>query len=89
MVCLADDPTKEGISVSCYSKKLDPFMERGRALTAEGKGEMEKREIRQREAEEGTLELPDAPSMTYIFSGKEENYDRQTGELKDGRFTVM
>lgn len=89
MVCLADDPTREGISVSCYSKKLDPFMARGRALTAEGRGEMEKREIRQREAEEGTLELPDAPGMTYIFSGTEDNYNRETGELKDGRYRYV
>lgn len=89
LVCLADDPNKEGISVSCYSKKLEPFMARGRELIAEGKTEMEKREIRQREAEDGSLQLPDAPSMTYIFSGSEENYDRATGELKDGNFRYV
>ena len=29
LVCLCDDPTKEGVSVSCYSKKLiyDPYCE--------------------------------------------------------------
>ncbi len=89
LVCLADDPEKEGISVSCYSKKLEPFMARGRELIAEGKTEMEKREIRQREAEDGSLQLPDAPSMTYIFSGSEENYDSATGELKDGKFRYV
>lgn len=89
LVCLADDPGKKGISVSCYSKKLEPFMARGRQLIAEGKGEMEKREIRQREAESGELQLPDAPSMTYILSGSEENYDRSTGELKDGNFRYV
>lgn len=89
LVCLADDPTKEGISVSCYSKKLEPFMARGRELTAEGKTEMDKREIRQREAEDGSLQLPDAPSMTYIFSGSEENYNSATGELKDGNFRYV
>lgn len=89
LVCLADDPNKEGISVSCYSKKLEPFMARGRELIAEGKTEMEKREIRQREAEDGSLQLPDAPSMTYIFSGSEENYDSATGELKDGNFRYV
>src|SRR5690606_16465635 len=89
LVCLADDPNKNGISVSCYNKKLEPFMARGRALLAEGKTEMEKREIRQREAESGELELPDVPSMTYILSGKEENYDRSTGELKDGKFRYV
>lgn len=89
LVCIADDPGREGINVTCYSKKLDPFMARGRALTAEGKDEMEKRAIRQREAEDGTLELPDAPSMTYIFTGSEENYNRETGELKDGHFRYV
>lgn len=89
LICLADDPGKKGISVSCYSKKLEPFMARGRELIAEGKTEMEKREIRQREADAGTLQLPDAPSMTYIFSGSEENYDRSTGKLKDGKFRYV
>lgn len=89
LVCIADDPGRKGISVSCYSKKLDPFMARGRALAAEGKSEAEKREIRKNEAESGELILPDAPSMTYIFSGTEENYDRTTGELKDGSFRYV
>lgn len=89
LICLADDPDKKGISVSCYSKKLEPFMARGRELIAEGKTEMEKREIRQREADAGTLQLPDAPSMTYIYSGSEENYNSSTGELKDGKFRYV
>ena len=32
-VCLADDPKKEDIGVSCYHADLDPFMERGRILS--------------------------------------------------------
>ena len=89
LVCLADDPNKEGISVTCYSKKLEPFMSRGRELSAEGKGEMEKREMRKKEAEAGTLSLTDAPGMTTILSGSEENYNRETGELKDGHFRYV
>lgn len=89
LICLADDPTKPGISVSCYGKKLEPFMKRGRELTAEGKSEMEKREIRKKEAEEGTLELTDVPGMVYILNGEEENYNRNTGELKDGKFRYV
>lgn len=89
LVCIADDPGKKGISVSCYSKKLDPFMARGRELAAEGKSETEKREIRKKESESGELTLPDAPSMTYIFSGAEENYNSTTGELKDGSFRYV
>lgn len=89
LVCLADDPNKKGISVSCYSKKLEPFMARGRELIAEGKTEMEKREIRQLEADSGKLQMPDAPSMTYIFTGSEEHYDKTSGALKDGKFRYV
>jgi hypothetical protein len=89
LVCLADDPSKEGINVSCYSKKLEPFMARGRQLMEEGKSEMERRDIRRQEAEAGDLKLPDAPAMTYILSGSQENYDPQTGELKDGHFRYV
>ncbi|WP_029036889.1 hypothetical protein [Salinimicrobium xinjiangense] len=89
LVCIADDPSKKGISVSCYSEKLEPFMARGRQLTEEGKPEMERRDIRRQEAEDGSLQLPDAPAMTYILSGSEENYNPQTGELKDGHFRYV
>lgn len=89
MICLADDPKREGISVACYSKKLEPFMARGRELVAEGKSELEKREIRKKEVEEGKLKMPDAPSTLYIFSGDEDNYNPSTGELKNGRFRYV
>lgn len=89
LVCLADDPNREGISVSCYSKKLDPFMARGRELQAEGLGMMEIREKRKLEAENGSLKLPDSPSMTYILSGDENNYNKETGELKDAHMRYV
>jgi hypothetical protein len=89
LVCLADDPGKEGINVSCYSKKLEPFMARGRELSAEGKGEMEKRVARKNEAEAGTLTLTDSPGMTTILTGSEENYNPETGELTDGHFRYV
>ena len=31
LICLADDPNREGWSVACYHESLDPFMARGRA----------------------------------------------------------
>lgn len=89
LICIADDPDKDGIRVSCYSKKLEPFIARGRELSAEGKSEMEKREIRQNEVESGKLQMPDAPSMMYLLSGSAENYDVTTGELKDGNFRYV
>lgn len=89
LVCIGDDPAKEGISVSCYSKKLEPFMARGRELSAEGKDFNEKREIRGSEVASGKIPMPRAPSMTYIFYGTDANYDKTTGELKDGQFRYV
>ncbi len=89
LVCLADNPKKEGISVSCYSKKLEPFMARGRELSAEGKNFKEKREIRGAEVASGKIPMPKEPSMTYIFYGKDEDYNKTTGELKDGQFRYV
>ncbi|HRN71492.1 MAG TPA: hypothetical protein PLM81_00095 [Ginsengibacter sp.] len=84
LVCLADDPHKKGISVACYSANLEPFMARGRELLAQGKTEAQKQEIRNKEIDEGKLMLPKEPNILYVLNGTEENYDKVTGELKDG-----
>lgn len=89
LICLADDPNKEGIKVVCYSIKLGPFMKRGRELLAAGKTETEKRKIRKQETKAGKLKMPDAPSMLYVYTGKEENYDKTTGMLEDGHFRYV
>lgn len=89
LVCLADDPAKDGVSVSCYVKSLEPFMRRGRELAAAGKNTKEKREIRGEEVAQGTLAMPKEPSMTYIYYGSEEDYDRETGTLKNGQFRYV
>lgn len=89
LICLCDNPKKKGIEVDCYSVKLEPFMARGRALVAEGKSAGEKNEIRKKEVEEGKLKMPDVPSMLYVYTGKEENYNDTTGELKDGNFRYV
>ena len=64
-------------------------MSRGRELKAEGKDMMETRAVRKQEVESGKLKMPDAPSMTYILSGKEANLDRETGELKDAKLRYV
>lgn len=89
LICLCDNPKKKGIEVDCYSVKLEPFMARGRQLLAEGKTQAEKRKIRKQEVEEGKLKMPDAPSMLYVFTGTDENYNKTTGELKDGQFRYV
>lgn len=69
MVCLADDPTKGGISVSAYHKDLDAFMARGRTLKMEGKGFQEIFDIREEEVKSGALALPDKSTL-YVLTGE-------------------
>lgn len=89
LVCLTDDPKLKGINVACYSKKLEPFMKRGRDLIAEGKTEAQKKEIRKEEIEAGKLDMPRGSHMLYVLTGTDENYNKATGELKDGRFRYV
>lgn len=83
-VCIADDPKKEGINVSCYHADLEPFMERGRVLTKEGKSQKEIFDMRENEVKTKKLLMPKQPATLYSFSGTPENYDPKTGEVKDG-----
>lgn len=80
MVALADDPQKDGFSVACYHKDLEPFMARGRELRAQGKDFRAIREIRGKEIKAGTLPMPDKSTL-YIYSGK---YNAATGKVADG-----
>lgn len=57
LVCLADDPKDAArFSAACYHKDLDPFMARGRELTAQGiTGGNRNAEYRWKEVKEGKL----------------------------------
>ena len=78
-VCLADNPAQKGFSVACYHKDLEPFMARGRALTAEGKNAAEIFNIREAEVKSGKLPLPDK-SILNVTTG---TVDDTTGEITD------
>lgn len=70
LICLADDPNREGWDVACYHESLDPFMARGRELRAQGvtdSGELAQR--RWAEADAGTLAMPEEPAMLYVLTG--------------------
>lgn len=89
MVCLGDDPSKEGISVACYAAELEPFMARGRALVLEGKSQDEKQEIRKTEIDDGTLAMPEEPSMVYVLAGEDKDYNTETGELENSKMRYV
>ncbi len=84
MICIADDPNQPGFNVSCYHADLEPFMQRGRELKKMKKTGQEIFDTREKEAKEGKLQMPKQPSSLFVFSAKEEDYNRQTGEVKNG-----
>lgn len=83
LICLADDPKDNRFSAACYHKDLEPFMARGRELTAQGiTGGNRNAEYRWKEIKEGKLKMPREPRMLYVLSGK--GYDSATKKVTDG-----
>lgn len=89
LVCIGDNPAKDGINVACYSKKLEPFMARGRELSAKDLSGEEREKIREKEVASGKIKMPKEPSMMYVYYGKSEDYDNATGELQNGKFRYV
>jgi hypothetical protein len=84
MICLADDPRQKGLNASCYHQDLDPFMQRGRELKAEGKSQPDVIKIRDEEAKAGKVKLVKQPSTLFVYSAKDEDCNFETGEVKNG-----
>lgn len=71
LVCLADNPAVDGFSVACYHKDLEPFMARGRELSAQGVTEDKVRDqTRYDEIKAGKLTMPKEPRALYVMTGK-------------------
>lgn len=81
LVCLADDPQKEKLSVACYHKDLEPYMARGRELIAQGITGKERNAIRWKEIADGELNMPREARTLYVLTGS--GFDAAAGEVKD------
>lgn len=81
LVCLAARPGDAQWSVACYHESLEPFMARGRELTAQGIEGQERIDIREREIAEGKLPMPREPRTLYVLHGS--GFDAATGEVND------
>jgi len=79
-VCLGDDPSREGLSVSCYHISAQPFMERGWVLRKEGKNAQEIFAVREAEAKAKKLNLPDYGSVLYVLVADEKDVNWTAGE---------
>ncbi|GGH18376.1 hypothetical protein FAZ19_11710 [Sphingobacterium alkalisoli] len=84
MVCLAPDFKMSTYYAYAYPQSLDPFMERGRQLIAEGKRK-ERDAIREQEFKEGKLVIPQTPTILYGYWGKASDVIKETGEIKDAQ----
>ena len=89
MICLGDDPDVPGFSVACYCNSLEPFMKRGRELRKQGIDGQQLFDERGKEVKEGTLQMPKEPAALYVYSAKDEDFNRRTGEVKNGNLRYV
>lgn len=89
LICLSDDPGRDGFQCVCYHQDLEPFMARGRALKAEGKTSGEIFDIREAEAKAGTLTMPEQPTTLHLLEGPKGRYDAEAGEVVDAYYRYV
>lgn len=89
LICLADNPNKEGFNAACYHSDLSDFMARGRALKAEGKSRQEVSNIREAEAKAGTLKMPEHPATLHVLYGKKAMYNPSTKMVENANLRYV
>jgi len=81
LICLADRPGDERFHAACYHASLEPYMARGRALSAEGIDSRESFRIRHEEADAGALPMPSEPAAVYNVAVALENFNPKTATV--------
>ncbi|MCF6349254.1 MAG: hypothetical protein L3J20_13325 [Flavobacteriaceae bacterium] len=89
MVCIADNPNKDGFEVVSYHKDLDPYMARGRVLKAEGKSFTERRDTREKEARDGSLSMPKKSATLHILHGKSGWFDIDSTKVRNANYRYV
>jgi hypothetical protein len=59
-------------------------MQRGRDLRKQGKSGTEIFDARENEVKAGKLVMPKMPTTLFVYSATDSNYNRTTGEIKNG-----
>ena len=84
LICVANNPKDTGFSVACYTKDLEPLMERGRVLRKQGMKDKQLFDERAKEVKEGSLRMPATPATLYVYSSSEKDVNHSTGVVKNG-----
>ena len=82
LVCLASNPANTRFSVACYHKDLEPYMARGRELSAQKITGDKSHEVRWKEIAEGKLSMPREPRSLYVMTGT--GFDAASGKITNG-----
>lgn len=80
LICLADDPDREGFHVACYHESLDPYMRMGRQLRSDGGDRSAIMDARFAALEAGEISAPAAALWSVTAT---EDID-PTADLPDG-----
>mgnify|MGYP001007658505 CR=1 FL=1 len=89
IICIADDPNKDGFEVVSYHNQLEPYMARGRELKETGKSHTERRDIREKEAIEKSLAMPKNPSTLHILYGKNGLFDIDSSKVRNVKYRYV
>ena len=85
LTCLADAPGDDRFQVACYHESLEPYMARGRELTAEGVTGPDNLQRRHDEIDAGLLAMPEEPVAVYTAGGEPSLVDPETGAVDEAR----
>ena len=83
-ICLGPQFNSAMYTAFCYPESLEPFMARGRALSAANKDE-DKDKIREEEFKAGKLSIPQTPTTMYSYYGSANQLNPATGEMADAK----
>ncbi len=84
VICIADRPGDGTFQASCYHESLEPFMAKGRELSASGVEGMARQEARWAEVEAGRLKMPETAAMVFNLSFATETFDPATTDPATG-----
>lgn len=87
-IVLVDNPNQDGFNAACYHKDLEPFMARGRALRAEGKGNQDVFDIREEEMKSGLLNIVPGSTL-HIYYGPNSTYDPETSKVEGAKLRYV